>query len=86
MSTMPAQIDQTLTVTGRPSDRLVALGTDRWRVVAGDGHVRGLVRRVQTPRGERFLALRFHAPSRSFRSIGEFWRIAEAADTLRLSR
>jgi hypothetical protein len=70
----------------RPGGELIALGTDRWRVVEGDGHVRGLVQRVQTPDGDRFRALRFHPPSRSFRAIGEFWRINEASDTLRLSR
>ncbi|MET3467569.1 hypothetical protein ACI2K6_01795 [Microbacterium sp. NPDC006705] len=70
----------------RPGGELIAIGTDRWRVVEGDGHVRGLVARVQTPTGDRFRALRFHPPSRSFRAIGEFWRINEASDTLRLSR
>ncbi|MFS0714942.1 hypothetical protein ABC195_13780 [Microbacterium sp. 2P01SA-2] len=76
----------TATVPSRPAERLVPLGTDRWRVIERDGHVRGLIERVATPRGERFRALRYHLPSRSFIAIGEFWRMSEAADTLRLSR
>lgn len=74
------------TVRSRPTERLVPLGTDRWRVIEGDGRVRGLIERVTTPRGERFRALRYHLPSRSFRAIGDFWRMSEASDTLRLSR
>jgi hypothetical protein len=86
MSSMQAQVDQPPAARAQPRSRLVALSADRWRVVAADGHVHGLVERVQTPAGDRFRALRFHAPSRAFRAIGEFWRMSEASDTLRLSR
>lgn len=66
--------------------RLVRLGADRWRVLDRDGSVRGLVEAVATPAGTRFRASRFHAASRAFRSVGDFWTIGEASETLRLSR
>lgn len=66
--------------------RLVRLGADRWRVLDRDGSVRGLVETVVTPAGTRFRASRFHLASRAFRSVGDFWTIAEASETLRLSR
>ncbi|WP_143024914.1 hypothetical protein [Microbacterium sp. cf332] len=65
---------------------LIPLGVDRWRVVEADGRVRGLIERAGAPTGARFRALRYHLASRSFRGIGEFWSLAEAAETLRLSR
>ena len=74
------------TMQARRGSTLIALGDDRWRVVEGDGRVRGLIVRVEAPSGTRYRALRFHVPSRAFRAVGEFWSRGEAADTLRLSR
>lgn len=68
------------------STRLVPLGAHRWRVLDRDGAVRGLIIDVAAPGGTRFCARRFHPASRTFRDVGEFWSMAEAAETLRLSR
>lgn len=69
-----------------PRLALVAAGLGRWRVLDGSGRALGHLERHETPRGPRFRAQRYHAPSRSFREIGLFWSAHEAAECLRLSR
>lgn len=67
---------------GRARAALIRVGVARWRVTSTSGRVAGLVEAVTTIGGDRYLARRFHWPSRSFRSIGEFWSLDDAAESL----
>ena len=69
-----------------PTLTLVPVGAARWRVLDCSGRALGHLERYESEFGPRYRAQRFHAPSRTFRAIGEFWSAPEAADTLRLSR
>lgn len=69
-----------------PTLTLVPAGAGRWRVLDCSGRALGHLVRYESELGPRYRAQRFHAPSRTFRAIGEFWSAPEAADTLRLSR
>ena len=65
---------------------LVAVADDLWRVVDRGGRVFGHLQRRRMGEGARWVARRFHVPSRAFREVGSFWSAAEAVDCLRLSR
>jgi hypothetical protein len=41
---------------------------------------------VTTDAAQRFRVERFHAPSRSFRTLGEFWSVREALECVRYQR
>jgi hypothetical protein len=65
--------------------RLLPVATDLWRVVDAEGRALGHIRREVQPEGERLSALRFHAPTRTFRDVGDFWTTHDAVDALRYS-
>jgi hypothetical protein len=68
-----------------PRIRLLPVATGLWRVVDGDGRALGHLRRLVEPEGERLRALRFHAATRTFRDVGDFWTTQDAVDALRYS-
>jgi hypothetical protein len=66
--------------------RLVAAAPALWRVLDRSGRVIGHLQAVVQGHDIRYRARRFHAPSRTFRDIGEFWSADDALDCLRLVR
>lgn len=66
--------------------RLVPVADATWRVIDPVGRAIGHLDAAGTSSGLRYRARRYHAPTRSFRSLGDFWSAAEAVDCLRLSR
>lgn len=69
-----------------PPMKLVSVAPSRWRVLDRGGRAIGHLEAAATTDGTRFSARRYHAPSRTFRDLGEFWSAAEAVDCLRVSR
>lgn len=65
---------------------LVPVAPALWRVVDPGGRVIGHLQAVDDGRGIRYRARRFHAASRSFRDIGEFWSAEDAVECVRLAR
>lgn len=57
-----------------------------WRVVDRRGLVIGHVAAFADPSGTRYRARRFHAVTRAFRDLGEFWSADDAVDCLRFAR
>lgn len=82
--TPPARGGSTLSASSAPG--MVAVGPRRWRIVDRSGRVRGHVEARTVSGGTRYAALRFHQPSRAFRTLGDFWTVAEAVECVRLSR
>lgn len=74
------------TVTDTTAMGLVQAGPNTWRVRDRAGLVRGHVAAVPGPDGVRLRAMRFHPPSGRFRTLGEFWTLADAVECVRLSR
>lgn len=72
--------------TERPGLRLIPVAPGRWRVVDDVGRAIGHLEAVAMPSGVRYSARRFHAPTRSFRTLGDFWSDDEAIDCLRYCR
>ena len=70
----------------RPDVRLAPAAPSLWRVVDAQGRVIGHLQQVRESGGIRFRARRFHAPSRAFRDLGEFWRADDAIECLRFTR
>lgn len=68
------------------STRLVAAGPALWRVVDANGLVMGHLQEIATDAGTRFRARRYHAPSRTFRDVGDFWSREQAIECLRVAR
>lgn len=66
--------------------RLVSVFAGRWRALDAGGRAIGHLESLQTADGTRFRARRFHAPSRTFRDLGDFWSSADALECLRYSR
>lgn len=66
--------------------RLLPVGAGRWRVVTRNGVVAGHVEASGDGPARRFRARRFHAATRAFRDVGEFWSVEEAVECLRLYR
>ena len=66
--------------------RLARAAASLWRVVDRSGRVIGHLQAIAQPDGVRFRARRFHAASRAFLELGEFWNAADAIDCLRLAR
>lgn len=87
-------MDATLAPSARGADNLLsssvpgvmAVGPARWRITDPSGLVRGHVEARAVPGGTRYAALRFHQPSHAFRTLGDFWNVAEAVECVRLSR
>lgn len=76
----------TPTVRSAPGIKLVRAAPRLWRVVATGGRVIGHLREVSAPSGVRYRAERFHAATRVFRALGEFWSPDDAVDCLRFAR
>lgn len=66
--------------------RLISAGSGLWRVADERGRPLGHVRAVGSQDDRRYRAERFHAPTRSFRILGQFWASTEALECLRYSR
>jgi len=57
-----------------------------WRVLERSGRVIGHVQERAADAGTRYRARRYHAGSRAFRDLGEFWSVSDAIDCLRFAR
>lgn len=66
--------------------RLIAAAAGLWRVVDRRGMIIGHVETLTRSHGVRYRARRFHAPSRTFRDLGEFWSPDDAVDCVRFAR
>jgi hypothetical protein len=66
--------------------RLATAGPSLWRVIDRSGLVIGHLQGVRYAGGVRFRARRFHAASRAFRDLGEFWSADDALDCVRFAR
>jgi hypothetical protein len=88
MSTQLLETDASEVESAARRARLTAtvVGPALWRVSDARGRVIGHVRRAPTAEGDRFRAQRFHATSRSFRVLGDFWSSDQAVECLRFSR
>ncbi len=77
---------ETPTVSPRLDVRLVPAGQGLWRVATAHGQVIGhLQARSSTP-ADGYRARRFHAASRAFRELGEFWSVDDALECLVFTR
>jgi len=65
--------------------RLVPAGPLLWRIV-DRGRVIGHLQAVREGADLRYRARRFHAPSRAFRDLGEFWSVDEAVECVIFAR
>ena len=54
--------------------------------IDGSGRVIGHIQALAEAAGVRYRARRFHARSRAFRDLGEFWSAGDAIDCLRFAR
>lgn len=66
--------------------RLVRAAAALWRVTDVTGHVIGHLEAMPGPSGTQYRARRFHAASRVFRDLGDFWSPDDAIDCLRFAR
>lgn len=73
-------------LTQRSAVRLASAGPALWRVVDRDGRVIGHVQAVREGTDVRWLARRFHAPSRAFRDLGAFWSADDAVECIAFAR
>ena len=76
----PPQLTRSLPV------RLVAAAPALWRIVDPAGRVIGHVQALPEGRGVRYRARRFHAPTRAFRDLGEFWSADDAVECVAFAR
>jgi len=83
LETPPAGIPQLTRVTDL---RLVSAAPALWRIVDRSGRVIGHLQAVRQDRGVRYRARRFHAPSRAFRDLGEFWSADDAVESVVFAR
>lgn len=65
---------------------LVPAAARLWRVVATDGRVLGHLSAIGSDGGLKYVAKRFHAGTRLFRELGEFWSAEDAVQTLVYTR
>jgi hypothetical protein len=71
----------------RPASvRLIAAAPELWRIVERDGRVIGHLQAVQAGADTRYRARMFHAPSRAFRDLGEFWSVDDAVECVVFAR
>jgi hypothetical protein len=66
--------------------RLARATASLWRVIDRSGRVIGHLQAIAQSDGVRFRARRFHAASRAFLELGDFWSAADAIDCLRFAR
>lgn len=66
--------------------RLVAAGPALWRVVDRGGRVIGHLQALHHGGDVRYAARRFHAASRAFRELGEFWSADDAVECMAFDR
>ena len=86
--TLVADIDHTEALAapeGTPV-RLSPAAPGLWRVLEGSGRVIGHIQARAAEAGLRYRARRYHAESRAFRDLGEFWSVGDAIDCLRFAR
>ena len=57
-----------------------------WRIIDARGRVIGHLETIADTGGTRYRARRFHAASRAFRDLGDFWSADDAVDCLRFAR
>ncbi|MGZ8804095.1 MAG: hypothetical protein ACXWZG_02180 [Microbacterium sp.] len=84
--TRDTQTAATPQLTQRTALRLNSAGPALWRVVDRDGRVIGHVKAMREGADVRWLARRFHAPSRAFRDLGAFWSADDAVDCIAFAR
>ncbi len=85
MSTLQEQSDQVTPVVGG-GVRMLPVGRALWRVVDRGERALGHIEAHAEAAGLRYRASRFHAPSRAFMEVGDFWSAADAVECLRISR
>ena len=68
------------------SVRITPAAPALWRVSDARGRVIGHIQALAEDAGVRYRARRFHAASRAFRDLGEFWSSGDAIDCLRFAR
>lgn len=73
-------------VAAQAGVHLVSAAPSLWRVLDGAGRVIGHLQEVSQGGGIRFRARRFHAATRAFRDLGDFWSAGDAVDCLRFTR
>ncbi|WP_127474728.1 hypothetical protein [Microbacterium sulfonylureivorans] len=66
--------------------RLAGAAPSLWRVIDRGGRVIGHLQALDVSGGIRYRARRFHAASRAFLDLGEFWSVGDAIDCLRFAR
>ena len=79
-------ITQPLEITIDHRESIRGVGAGIWRVTDQRNLVLGNIRALPESLGVRYHAMRFHAPTASFRSVGAFWSPDEALVCLRYSR
>lgn len=85
---IPTDTDSAPTPTVPPGVplRLLSAAPSLWRVVDLRGRAIGHLQAVTRAGGVRYRARRFHAASRAFLELGEFWSPSDALDCLRFAR
>ena len=73
-------------LTRRSDVRLVSAAHALWRIVDGRGRVIGHLQAIGHGDGLRYVARRFHGPTRAFRDLGEFWSADDAVECVVLTR
>lgn len=68
------------------SERLSSAAPGLWRVTDGRGRIIGHLESVGSPPMTRYRARRYHAGSRAFRDLGDFWSADDAVECLRFAR
>ncbi|WP_228484804.1 hypothetical protein [Microbacterium cremeum] len=86
MTTIEAALHSTPVLARGADVRLASAAPSLWRVLDRSGRVLGHVQAVPDGSGMRFRARRFHAASRAFRDLGDFWSPDDAVDCLRFAR
>lgn len=66
--------------------QLLRAGARLWRVIDARGRVIGHLEALGGDPTARYRARRFHAASRAFRDLGEFWSAEDAVESLRYAR
>ena len=70
----------------RAGARLLPAAPALWRILDRSGRVIGHLQAVRQGSDIRYRARRYHAPSRAFRDLGEFWSADDAVECVRLGR
>ena len=78
-------IDRPAIAPGAPV-RLLDAAPSLWRVIDRSGRVIGHLQALASGGDTRYRARRFHAASKAFRELGDFWSADDAIDCLRFAR